>query len=249
MKGKYANRADTRLKVLESETLRDAAAKIADLQTQLAAARQELNTYRAKMQGQALKAAAGMSAREKQNLRDKIASLEHQAAEQRVRNAVLTWEVMHRAKFDRPSPTEILGMGTIDARLDGAPEPREELQESFEYWCAVHWEIAALFLSDYDEILEFCRIAEGYTWGVAGDKTLGANAREATRNFRKGRVRDHMLKRIYAMREYYDRIWQARLAGHVEPVIRFRYILGNADEAPTDRRDQLVEKIRARGEA
>ena len=241
MKGKYANRADGRLKVLESAAVRDATAKITDLQARLAHTQQELNTYQAQMQGQALKAAAGMSAREKKDLRDRIASLEHQAAEQRIRNAVLTWEVMHRNKFGRPSPEKILGMGTIGVKT-------AEAQETWDFWCSTHWEIAALFMADYDEMLRFFRIAEGYEWGIAGDTHTGTTARESTRHFRKGRIRDHMLKRVYAMREYYGRIWTARLAGHVEPVSHFRDILGDGDEAPQDRRDQLVEKIKARGE-
>jgi hypothetical protein len=45
-KGKYAARADSRLKVLESEALREAHVKITELEAQLVEARHEINTTR-----------------------------------------------------------------------------------------------------------------------------------------------------------------------------------------------------------
>lgn len=246
MKGKYAAKADTRLKVLESEALREATAKIKDLEAELKQARQERNVSQAKMTSKAMEAAAAMSAREKSNLRDKIASLEHQAAEQRIRNAVLTWEVMHRNRFDRPSPAKLLGITLItEAQLEEAPESREELKDSIDYWRSVHWEIAGIFFCDYDEILRFFRVVEGYTWGIAGDrKILGGSARENTRNLRKGKIRDHMMRRNRGLREHYDCIWKARLAGGVEPVKHLRDFIS---EPPKDGVERMVESLKTHG--
>jgi hypothetical protein len=143
-KGKYAARADTRLQALESAALQEAHAKIRELTTELNQARHELDVARAQMHGQAMQAAAGMSMREKQNLRNKIASLEHQASEDRVRNAVLTWELMHRTKFDRPSPIEIFDPEGHPRWVEPSSDVHE-IAESYDYWTKVHWEVAALF--------------------------------------------------------------------------------------------------------
>jgi hypothetical protein len=251
-KGKYAVRADTRLKALESAALRDAHAKITELEAQLGQAKHQLDTAEANMHGQAMTAAAGMSRREKQHLRNKIASLEHQAGEERVRNALLTWELMHRFKFGRPSPAKLLDPKP-DCGDTARPMIRElppdadvnELQESYDYWIDVHWEIAALFMSNYDEIWRFQEIAQGYRWGIAG--FWGANARENTRNVRttSGRISGHLIKRVNGMRDYYQRIWKARLAGGMEPVSHWEDVVTD-DMAPADRRDALVKKMRAR---
>jgi hypothetical protein len=245
-RGKYAARADTRLQVLESSALRDAHAKIADLEEQLAKAKHKLDTAEAQMQGQAMKAAAGMSAREKRNLRDQISSLEYQAREDALRYAVLTWELMHRTTFERPSPAKIVGIGSDDFDYPEFPETPEQLKETYDYWCHVHWEVAALFLADFEQIRRFQKLTQGYEWRMAGDTIVRTTARENTRTLYKGRIRDAMMKRVMAMRDYYERIWKARLAGNVEPMSQFREILDHVDDAPVDRRDNLLKKMRAR---
>ena len=82
-KGKYAHRADTRLKVLESEALQKSQEKINDLTKQLEQAKQELHLAKTGMHSKAMQAAQGMSAREKQHLRDQMASMAHQHKEER----------------------------------------------------------------------------------------------------------------------------------------------------------------------
>lgn len=242
-RGKYAARADRRLEVLESEKLREAHAEIRDLKTQLAAAQQEIKTTNAQVQSKAMQAAAHLSAKEKTDLRNRIASLEHHSAEQAIRHAVLTWEVMHREKFDRPSPAKLLNP---DRHPDQEfPEPRDDLKDSCEFWFSVHWELAALFITNYDDMWRFFETAQGYSWRMAGDTDIGTNARENTRNLRKGPLRDHMMRRVNEMRAYYDRIWKARQAGKTEPITRFTEIVGK-DESPADTRDRLIKNLRDR---
>ena len=234
-RGKYAARADTRLKVLESEALKEASAKIKELERQLGAAHHERDTTRAEMQSKALSAAAGMSAREKRNLRNQIASLEHQVAADRIRNAVLVWEIMHRAKFDEPSPVQIL------------PDT-----PSYDYWITVHWEIGSLFCPDYDEIWKFFRLVEGYEWRIAGSllagdsgqPTIKQNAREASRAMIKGGLKGGLVRRMRDMREYYDRIWAARQSGDVEPILHFQDA-HSQDAHHKDRREKLIEKMKS----
>lgn len=229
-RGKYSERADSRLRVLESDALREAHATIRDLKTQLGDAKHDLDVAQAQTSAKAMQAAAHLSGREKQNLRNRIASLEHQASEERIRNAVLTWELMHRHKFDQPSPAKILS---------------NETPESYRYWCDVHWQIGALFISDYDELWRFFRIAEGYAWGMAGGNVSGPTgesirltARESKRILHKGRLKDHMLKRVRRLRAYYDRIWRARQAGGVEPISPWK---DDDRDVPDDVRDRLVQ--------
>jgi hypothetical protein len=240
-RGKYAHRADTRLKVLESEALRKASARIAELEAELATAHNEVNTFRKQMAGKAMAAAAHLSGQEKKILRDKIASLEYQDAQARIRNAVLVWEIVHRNKFDRPSPDKIwFGNDVDDDTCDITPE---QMTQTRDYWYSMHWEIAALFFSDYDEMRRFFLIVEGHEWRIAGENIDGvySSTRHATRSLHTGKVRDSMMKREYERREYYERIWKAREAGHVEPIQTFGII--GTDE---DIKENLVKKMKNR---
>lgn len=214
-KGKYANRADTRLRVLESKALRDAHSKISSLKDELSATRQQLNSLEAQIQSKAMRAAAALSMKEKANLRNEVASLQIRAKEDRIRQAVLVWELMFRATHSRPAPL-VLDHHSADT-------------DAFAYWLTVNWEIACLFFKDYDEIWEFFEQVEGHGWrmsggdvgGPSGQPTIHQNGREANRVFKKGKIKATMMRRVHDMRAYYDRIITARQHGQLEPVLTF----------------------------
>jgi len=239
-RGKYAARADTRLKALESEALREAHNRIKELEHQLGEAKHEIDTAKAQNHSQAMAAAQGLSAREKANLRNEIASLQYRSKQDRLRYALLMWEIMHRAHFGTPAPLVL-------APADAGPD-----DPSYAYWLTVHWEIAALFCADYDEIWEFFESAQGYRWKIAGtDKLYGKSgqpvtkqtARESTRQFMKGNIKGAMMRRIHNMHDYYDRIVAARGHGAQEPVVHFQDAHPR-DAADEDIRDNLVGKMK-----
>lgn len=236
-KGKYAQRADTRLKVLESEALREAHAKIADLSSQLSEAKHEINIVRSEISSKALQAASGLSTREKQNLRNQIASMEHQRDKERIRYALLTWEIMHRNKFGVPAPL----------RVDPS------CGDSYKYWIGVNWELASLFCPDWESIREFFLLVEGYEWKIAGDNGLAGksgdpllkqSAREADRLFKKGRIKDRMMVRVSMMKAHHDRVYKARRAGKTEPILMFRATETDSRISAEDRHDRLINRMR-----
>lgn len=241
-RGKYAHRADTRLRVLESDELKKAHTRIGELEAALAHARGEANSFQKQMQGKAMEAAAHLSGKEKKMLRDKIASLQYQAAQTRLHDAVLMWEVVHRNRFGRPSPAEIWISVDVadDIYNDITPE---QMAETRDYWYSVHWEIAALFFADYDEMRAFFLLVEGHDWRIAGENIDGvySSTRHATRMLHVGKIRDSLMKREYERRAYYERIWKARQNGHVEPMATFE-IIGNDEDV----RDGLIKKMKSR---
>jgi hypothetical protein len=240
-KGKYAVRADARLRALETEAVCAARAQIHELTTALTAARHQVQMTEADITGKAMAIAERLVIEEKKRLTQRIEELEHTRSADRVRQALLTWEIMHRNRFGTPAP---LKMGF-----------NEELtRDSYEFWLTCHWEIAALFCTDYDEIHRFFEQAEGYSWRLAGDGPSNygyeplakQTSREATRRFRKGHLRDMMMNRVVNMRAYYDRIVFAREHDQTEPVLTFADA-NPADACPEDTRDGLIEKIKEKG--
>ena len=237
-KGKYAQRADSRLKVLESEALQQAHAKIKELTEQLSAVKKEINEARAGIHSKAMAAAAGLSKREKEHLRDQLASMAYQHDADRMRYAVLVWEIMHRNKFGTPAPLQM-----------------ERDSESHEYWLSMHWEIATLFFKEWEQIQEFFARCEGTRWRLAGSGASHLRggmplppqtSREATRRLEKGRMKNSLMRRVFAMRAYFDRIEAARKTGDLEPILAFKD--SRNDETPEDVRDKLIEGLKDRGQ-
>lgn len=216
-RGKYKTRADNRLRILESEKLREASETIGDLKQQLSTAKHENDTLRAEMNGKALAAARDLSQREKQHLRNQIASLEHQGREARLRYAVLAWEVIHRHVTARPAPL----------RLSSRDDAEPDMRESFQLWLEVHWELAAIFF-DYEEAWTFFETVEGQEFRMAGDVIYGTKsgefpvkqtARENTRALKSARHKfgGHMARRLARYAAHLDEVWAARQHGG-EPV-------------------------------
>ena len=224
-KGKYAHRADTRLKVLESEALQKSQMKINELTKQLDEAKQELHVAKAGMHSKAMQAAAGMSAREKQHLRDQLASQAHQHREERERYAVLAWEVLHRTMFGEPAPLVM--------------HPSDE-SESRKTWLKCNWEIATIFFDDYDEIWDFFLAVEGVPWKLAADE--GQTMREANRFLKIGSLKKMMMARVVKLRAYLDLIYQSHQTKVPVPVKTF------AEIAPAttakDRKEAMVNKLK-----
>lgn len=224
-KGKYAHRADTRLKVLESEALQKSQMKINELTKQLDEAKQELHVAKAGMHSKAMQAAAGMSAREKQHLRDQLASQAHQHREERKRYAVLAWEVLHRTMFGEPAPLVM--------------HPSDE-SESRKTWLKCNWEIATIFFDDYDEIWDFFLAVEGVPWKLAADE--GQTMREANRFLKIGSLKKMMMARVVKLRAYLDLIYQSHQTKVPVPVKTF------AEIAPAttakDRKEAMVNKLK-----
>lgn len=227
VKGKYAHRADTRLKVLESEALQKSQEKINDLTKQLEQIKQELHLAKTGMHSKAMQAAQGMSAREKQHLRDQMASMAHQHKEERKRYALLMWEILHRTTFGTPAPFVM--------------HPSDK-SESHELWIKVNWEIATLFFNDYDEIWDFFRVVEGMTWRLAGGDGSGQTQREANRWLMKGSMKKLMMVRVGKMRAYFDRIYHSRQTRIPEPVKSFAEIAPAKTSA--DRKEDMIEKLK-----
>ena len=224
-KGKYAHRADTRLKVLESEALQKSQMKINELTKQLDEAKQELHVAKAGMHSKAMQAAAGMSAREKQHLRDQLASQAHQHREERKRYAVLAWEVLHRTMFGEPAPLVM--------------HPSDE-SESRKTWLKCNWEIATIFFDDYDEIWDFFLAVEGVPWKLAADE--GHTMREANRFFKIGALKKLMMTRVVKLRAYLDLIYQSHQTKVPVPVKTFAEIA--PADTDKDRKEAMVKKLR-----
>lgn len=99
-KGKYAQRARTRLEQLESERIRELAAEKAELERQLHACRQSKAELERDVQSKAMRLAAGLSADEKRYLRNQIAVLENQANVDRMHTARLCLAAAFQCLFD-----------------------------------------------------------------------------------------------------------------------------------------------------
>jgi hypothetical protein len=238
-RGKYAAKAEGRLRALESEALLQANARIKELERALGAIRHECDVLRRDVHSHAMDAAAKISEGEKNDLRDQIAELKRHDSQERIRYAVLAWEIVHRNEFHRPSPAKLWGeaYGT-ESRAVIEDVTVEQMKASWDLWIAIHWEIAALFLPDYDEMEKFFILVEGHGWRVAGD--VGWSSREATRNLRVGKIRDAVMKREYRRRDYFERIWKARQGGHVEPIDTGVDIPAD----PEDVKENLIEKMK-----
>lgn len=254
-RGKYATKADGRLRVLESEALREATAKIRDLEAQLKEAKHELNTATTQMQSQAMQAAAHLSSKEKQHLRNQIASLENSNKEDRVRMATLVWDLAHRWIHQRPAPFAIPVSSRESHIADDYLGDQEglsaDMKQSKDLWFSISWEIAALFFKDYDDVWTFLETVEG-RWRMSGDTAFifdsgrviqKTSSRENTRNMKKaGPMRSHMSKRIRAMQDYHERIWTSRGHGDPEPVVSFKQT-AVLHQTPDDKRRELVSKL------
>jgi hypothetical protein len=202
MKGKYAQRADSRLRVLESEALRESSAKIDALKTELAQTKHQLHTAQAEIQSKAMQAAAALSAREKKHLRDKLASVEQQVHDERMKLAILTWELMHRSKFGEPAPRR------------EAFRPRCA-DEWYQYWLEVKFLLVAVFFPTYDEAEEFLDEIEG-RWELAGFERH--TKRENNRWVRKGTLRNFLARRHADIRQYWQAVYKARQGDSPVPV-------------------------------
>jgi hypothetical protein len=201
-KGKYAQRADSRLRVLESETVRDANAKIAELKDQLAHANQELHEVKAEISSKAMQAAQHLSSREKTYLRNKLASVEQQARDDRKKFAIQTWELMHRNKFGEPAPQP------------EAYTPKCN-DEWYRYWLDVKWLLLPIFCPTYYEAEEVLDEIEG-PWDLAGFD--GRSKRENTRLLRKGALRKYLARRHEVIRKYWQSVYTGRQTNSPVPV-------------------------------
>lgn len=240
-KGKYKARAANREAARDNELIVEKVDEIARLKAALAQTEGQLQKERAERGTLVLARANELSAEQTKPVREEIVSLKHQCLEDQVRYAVLMWEIMHRKKFGRPAPVHL---------------HKEDEPESYEYWIAVNWEIASLFGDDWESIERFQFLCQGWEMklsgcelhGNRGQPTLKQTAREATRQVRKGNIRDLMRGRVKAMRAHYDRVYAARQGGDTEPMFLFRDTLSDT-QASEDRRENLVDKMRETSKA
>lgn len=236
-KGKYKARAANREVARDNELIVEKVEEIESLKQQLAESQQDAHLLRTQMNSEALRIASEMSLKDKQKLRAEIEELKYQRVEEKMRHAVLVWEIMHRRQFNRPAPISL----TLS-------EANIEQKESYDYWNSVSWEIGSLFFSDWESVNRFRYLCQGWEMQMAGtisggarsgSPTLKRTARESTRQLRKGNIKGMMVKRVRELHAHFDRIYTGRMAGRNEPVVSFRDV-GADGKAPEDRREDLV---------
>ena len=114
-KGKYANKAHFRMQTIESERIRELLAEAQGLKAELAKAKHENDVLRSDVHSKAMQAASALSADEKRELRNKVAQLEADARKDKLKSAVLAYDVAFRFHYGKaPSHDAQKGVGMSD---------------------------------------------------------------------------------------------------------------------------------------
>lgn len=210
-RGKFANKRHFQMQKIETERIRELNAQINGLKDDLAKAKHETDVLRADINSKVMHAAIKISEDERQDLRNKIAQLEADFHKDRVKNAILAYEVAFRIATGKPPDEKTIL--DYEERSDGiraAMHKGDIIQNQYksaeQQFSNIHekpsnldmWIPAALGLNG-DESIEFFKSLLGWKRG-AGRYVVG---------------RSHLLNaRRLEYRKFLDDLWEARQYGY-----------------------------------